>query len=177
MKKTLTLIGLALAASAFAAMAQDTPATVAPAKSGKHAKAGKHQPKPLMAALDANGDKEIDAQEIANASTALLTLDKNGDGKLTADELHPAKAGGAAGAGKGKGKHHNPLMAALDANGDGVIDAQEIANAPTALKALDKNNDGKITRDELRPGGEGKGRKHGKKNGGETPAGPAPATL
>lgn len=44
-----------------------------------------------------------------------------------------------------------PLEAALDANGDGVIDAIEIANAPAALKKLDKNGDGKLTADEYRP--------------------------
>jgi hypothetical protein len=47
---------------------------------------------------------------------------------------------------------------ALDANHDGVIDAQEIANAPAALRTLDKNHDGKLTHDELRPqrpGGQG----------------------
>ncbi|HVV73183.1 MAG TPA: phospholipid-binding protein, partial [Verrucomicrobiae bacterium] len=32
---------------------------------------------------------------------------------------------------------------------DGVIDADEIANAPAALKTLDKNGDGKLTMDEL----------------------------
>jgi len=46
-----------------------------------------------------------------------------------------------------------PLLAALDANHDGVIDASEIANAANALKALDKNGDGQLTRDELRPEG------------------------
>jgi hypothetical protein len=45
----------------------------------------------------------------------------------------------------------SPLMEALDANHDGVIDADEIANAPAALKKLDKNGDGKLTPDELRP--------------------------
>ena len=47
------------------------------------------------------------------------------------------------------------IIKALDANGDGVIDAGEIANAPAALKKLDKNGDGKLTRDEYlgkRPG-------------------------
>jgi Ca2+-binding EF-hand superfamily protein len=42
-------------------------------------------------------------------------------------------------------------MEALDANHDGVIDENEIANASAALKALDKNGDGKLTQDELRP--------------------------
>jgi hypothetical protein len=42
-------------------------------------------------------------------------------------------------------------MEALDANHDGEIDANEIANASAALKALDKNGDGKLTQDELHP--------------------------
>jgi hypothetical protein len=44
-----------------------------------------------------------------------------------------------------------PLVAALDANHDGVIDSTEIDNAPAALRKLDKNGDGKLTMDELRP--------------------------
>jgi Ca2+-binding EF-hand superfamily protein len=42
-------------------------------------------------------------------------------------------------------------MKALDKNGDGELDAAEIANAPAALKTLDKNGDGKLTRDEIMP--------------------------
>ena len=45
----------------------------------------------------------------------------------------------------------NPLYQVLDANHDGTISAQEIANAANALKKLDKNKDGQLTRDELRP--------------------------
>jgi hypothetical protein len=45
----------------------------------------------------------------------------------------------------------NALMDALDTNHDGIIDANEIANASAALKKLDKNGDGKLTADELRP--------------------------
>ena len=61
----------------------------------------------------------------------------------------------------GMGGHRPPppIMAVLDANHDGVIDASEIANASKALLKLDKNGDGKLTQDELRPprpeGGEG----------------------
>jgi hypothetical protein len=43
------------------------------------------------------------------------------------------------------------LLHLFDTNRDGVIDAQEIANAGTALKKLDKDGDGEITRKELRP--------------------------
>ena len=83
--------------------------------------------------------------------------------------------GGPGGPGGMNGPRHmppSPLMEALDANHDGVIDAAEIANASAALKALDKNGDGKLTQDELRPprpqgGGDRQGRPPG-------PGGPAP---
>jgi len=52
---------------------------------------------PIIAALDANQDGELDADEIAHAATALKTLDKNGDGKLTADEIRPARPEGGRG--------------------------------------------------------------------------------
>jgi Ca2+-binding EF-hand superfamily protein len=44
-----------------------------------------------------------------------------------------------------------PLITALDANHDGVIDSNEIANASAALKTLDKNGDGQLTADEYLP--------------------------
>lgn len=51
-----------------------------------------------------------------------------------------------------------PVVQALDQNGDGIIDAGELANAPESLKKLDKNGDGKLSSDEYqpqRPGGSG----------------------
>ncbi|HTJ79534.1 MAG TPA: EF-hand domain-containing protein [Rariglobus sp.] len=41
----------------------------------------------------------------------------------------------------------------FDTNHDGVISADEIAHAAAALRKLDKNGDGKLTPDELRPPG------------------------
>ena len=50
-----------------------------------------------------------------------------------------------------RAKPATPLVVAtLDANHDGVIDAVEIKNAVTALKSLDKNADGRLSRVELR---------------------------
>lgn len=43
----------------------------------------------------------------------------------------------------------DPLLSTLDADHNGEISAAEIAAAPTALLKLDKNNDGKITEDEV----------------------------
>ncbi|HXU79682.1 MAG TPA: EF-hand domain-containing protein [Methylomirabilota bacterium] len=53
--------------------------------------------------------------------------------------------------GEGRRMPVPPLFATLDANHDGVIDEQEIADASSSLKKLDKNGDGKLTMDELRP--------------------------
>lgn len=61
--------------------------------------------------------------------------------------------------GPGRGMMRSPAFQALDADHDGIISAAELANAPAALKALDKNGDGKLTEDEVRPqmGGRGRG--------------------
>jgi len=65
----------------------------------------------------------------------------------------PDRPGGPEGRGPGRGFRRPvmPLMAALDADKDGELSAKEIANAAKALKKLDKNNDGKVDRAELRP--------------------------
>ncbi len=42
-------------------------------------------------------------------------------------------------------------MQALDADRDGTLSAEEISAASDALQSLDKNDDGKLTEDELRP--------------------------
>ena len=44
-----------------------------------------------------------------------------------------------------------PVLAALDTDGNGEISAAEITAASAALKTLDKNKDGKLSADELRP--------------------------
>lgn len=44
-----------------------------------------------------------------------------------------------------------PLIGALDVNRDGTIDEKEIEQASKSLKKLDKNGDGKLTMEELRP--------------------------
>jgi len=107
---------------------------------------------PIMAALDVNTNGVIDADEIANASKALLTADKNGDGKLSAEELKIQFPDGAPQDMPKDMKFPTlPVMKALDTNGDGALDAAEIANATTALKTLDKNGDGKLTREEIMP--------------------------
>jgi len=161
MKKSSLILALTFALSAWTATAQpagdppDQGNDAPPAGAPHH---GRHRPPPdsiIIKALDANGDGVIDAAEIANASAALKTLDKNGDGQLTRDEyLPPRPDGGTNAPPPGPDGHRPPrppIIAALDANGDGIIDASEIANASAALLKLDKNGDGKLTPDEWRP--------------------------
>jgi len=96
MKTTYTIIlsACALGATTIIALAQDNP----PPREGPGGPGGRPMP-PLMMALDANKDGEIDATEMANAAVALKTLDKNQDGKLSGDEIRPAR--GQRGGGRG----------------------------------------------------------------------------
>ena len=66
------------------------------------------------------------------------------------------KDAAAAGRGDGPGGEMNfirfdPILAAVDTNGDGVISADEIKNSAEAIRKLDKDGDGKVTREEATP--------------------------
>ncbi len=85
--------------------------------------------------------------------------------------------------GPGGERPRPPIIAALDADNDGVISEAELANATKALKTLDKNGDGKLTMDELMPprpegqrgpGGPGGGFEGGRRPGGAPREGNAP---
>lgn len=64
------------------------------------------------------------------------------------------RRGGQQGQGGGGG---DPIFRALDSNRNGILEKTEIQNAAKTLLTLDKNNDGKITNDELRGPGGGRG--------------------
>ena len=64
---------------------------------------------------------------------------------------HGQEARGAGGPGGERRHPIPPIMAALDLNGNGIIEAEEIAKAVDSLKTLDKNGDGKLTPDEIMP--------------------------
>lgn len=81
----------------------------------------------------------------------------SGGGKGPSQNGGPAEpqAGGPGGSGQdgpqGGKRPVPPIIAALDTNGDGIISADEIANASASLRKLDKNGDGQLTPDEYRP--------------------------
>lgn len=60
-----------------------------------------------------------------------------------------------------------PIMQALDADNDGEISDEEISKSAESLAALDQNKDGKISHEELRP----------KQPGGPGPQNPGPGTA
>ena len=103
-------------------------------------------------------------------------------GALCAQEGKPP--GGPGGPGGGPGgpgpRMIPPIIAALDLNKDGIIDADELAKASESLKKLDTNGDGKLTEDEYRPkppggpGGPGGGGPGGPQGGGKGGKGAGP---
>ena len=129
---------------------------------------------PLISILDINGDGFIDAAEIAQAPVSLKKLDANGDGRLSIQECLPPPGGGPGGpggppgspgglfgglfGGPGGGRTPPPLppiFTGLDTNGDGVIDAAEIAQSASTLLKLDRDGDGRISFGECLPVGPG----------------------
>lgn len=81
---------------------------------------------------------------------------------LMAQEPGGPPQGAAGGQGGRQGDNRRPpkppVDLALDANGDGIIDASEIANAPAALKKLDTAGTGQLAKAQClpqRPGGQG----------------------
>jgi spore coat protein CotH len=106
---------------------------------------GRFPSPPLLEALDANHDGELDAMELAAAAARLATLDKNHDGQLGEDELRPSfglRRGGPGGPPGGPGgppggsRNARPsLMLRFDANQDGMLDKYERAQARDYIKA------------------------------------------
>lgn len=83
----------------------------------------------------------------------------------------PGNPGGQGGQrGPGPGGPRSQLMEALDTDKDGTLSADELKNATTSLAKLDKNNDGKLTQEEIRPqqrgGGQGRPQQGGPQQGG-----------
>lgn len=159
MRQAITLlIGLALAGSALTTGAQQGQGC---GNGGPHRYGAQKFPPPIAAAFDTDANGVLSAAEIAQAPSQLLKLDKNGDGQLSAQELCPGGLGRGAQecplGGQGQGRQacakgqKSVLLVLLDTDKDGVLGSAEINGAPTALKALDKNGDGQVTSDEIRP--------------------------
>lgn len=111
------------------------------------------QPSDLAETLfsfDANKDGKLSKSELPERMQGIFArADTNNDGFLTREEVNAATASQE----RRGGPPQDPIFRAIDTDGDGVLSAAEIANAPAALKTLDKDGDGQLTMQEVRPMG------------------------
>lgn len=134
-RATRLTIAIALAGSLFAGGAL--------AQSSGAADAAPTLPR-ILNILDTNGDGKVTLDEIEAEQKRLIgAADLNGDGKLSVDEF------------RRRGRwfqrlHTTTLFDLMDADGDQVLSAEEIA-APSArwFKRYDKNADGGLVTDEV----------------------------
>ncbi len=115
-----------------------------------------------LMSFDANGDGKLSRSELPERFQGIFDrADEHKDGFVTRDELRKAiaaqaplpepnrRGGGPEGArGPMNFIRMDPVLAAIDSNGDGIISAEEIRNSSEAIRKLDTNRDGKISREE-----------------------------
>jgi Ca2+-binding EF-hand superfamily protein len=99
-----------------------------------------------LRAMDKDGDGKVSKAEFTGRPQMFERLDRNRDGFLSRDELPGGNLGAAT-----KGQPARRLRA-MDKDGDGKISKEEFTGRPQMFERLDKNKDGFITRDELPAG-------------------------
>ncbi|MCB1244899.1 MAG: EF-hand domain-containing protein [Verrucomicrobiales bacterium] len=133
-------------------------------KAGPGRNGGGMDPKKLFGMADKNGDGKITQDEAGERWERLGKLDANGDKSVSMEEFGKiaGRFGGPGGPGSpGEGGRGNPgeMFARADKNNDGKIGKEEVpAELWERMSRLDKNSDGFITKDELpAPGAGGPG--------------------
>ena len=118
---------------------------------------GGFQPPPdyFVKAIDKNQDRKISKDELKQASISLLKFDSNKDGKLDEMELFPENF-----LPEGIGPENNspfgrrppsPIIMAIDKDRNREFSKAELADASKSLLTLDRNRDGELSAEELRP--------------------------
>lgn len=131
-----------------------------------------------LMAFDANHDGKLAKTEVPARLQGLFERgDNDHDSVLSDTELRAlaaAQAGpsrpeeGGRGRDAGPGRGFSPFdvaAAVLDVDRDGALSSSEVDRAAEALRALDRNGDGRITADEVRPAFDGPGGRFGGRGG------------
>jgi Ca2+-binding EF-hand superfamily protein len=150
-----------LAAMVVASLALSATAGTAHAQEPEARQAGGQW---LLQRFDADGDGRVTLEEFQAAGEArFATLDADGDGRISAEEFAAARPEGRR-AGRPQADENRPRrgLARMDADGDGYVSKAEFEAARMArFNALDANGNGVIDADEIpapRGGRKGYGR-------------------
>jgi len=154
--KTRTLLIFLCALSLTPLGAEETKPTPEGAKKpGGSSRPGGKGDGSLLRNLDKDGDKAISQGEAGERWQGLGKLDKDGDGKVTMPELMAGRPEGPKGPGAGPGKPdggaaRHEFLKKADKNNDGKISKEEVpAEAWARLSKADTNNDGAVSKEEL----------------------------
>jgi Ca2+-binding protein (EF-Hand superfamily) len=104
------------------------------------------QREPFTQLLERLGSDSLGKDQFPRFMALMAQFGRPGEGRPGVGRPGQPGPGGPAGFGR------PPLIVALDADNDGELSASEIEAASKALLKLDKNSDGKLTREELFPG-------------------------
>ncbi|CAG0993890.1 MAG: acid-shock protein [Rhizobiaceae bacterium] len=150
MKKTTTIAAAFLALAGLAASAQ--------ADDGRRGDRQGPRSVAHFEAADADANGEVTFEEFAEAiNKRLVDADADGDGKMTVGEIAAAIERMRA------ERMAQRMVERFDTDGDGALTKAEVDSRQKKMFALlDRNDDGKIVRDEMPRRGDGrKGRHHG----------------
>jgi len=103
-------------------------------------------------AIDKNGDGKITRDEFGGPPFLFTRADANGDGVITRDEAEKLPPGPGPG-GPAAAAAFRQRVLAMDKNDDGKVSKEEFTGQPGLFARFDANKDGVLSRDEL-PGGE-----------------------